>query len=435
MDRLIDRQLLKWKEDKDRKALLLRGARQVGKTYAIRKLGKQFDYFLEVNFEENPEIHSLFQKSLNPDEIIEKLSIYYEIPIRPGETLIFFDEIQACPNALKSLRFFFEKAPQIHLAAAGSLLEFALEDIPSFGVGRISPLFMYPMTFIEFLTASGGKKLSDLIENCGTEKPVDSIFHDRILEKLKIFQLIGGMPEVVMNYLENKDFIRSQIILDNLITVMIDDFAKYKKRTPVMRLQEVFQSIINQTGNKFKYTNAGQGKTETYKNALDLLVKAGLAFKVHHTSAYGIPLGAQVNPKRFKVICFDCGVYQRILGLDLSNYLASDFKTIINKGPLSELYTGLELIAAQPPYMHPQLFYWQRESKSANAEIDYVISLGNNIIPIEVKSGTTGQMQSLHLFLKEHGVNYGIRASHENFAKYGNIRTIPLYAVKNLLDN
>ncbi len=435
MKRQIDEHLLKWKEEKGRKVLLLRGARQVGKTYSVRKLGKTFKNFLEVNFEEQPEVHSFFQQTLNPKEITEKLSIYFETSIQPGKTLIFFDEIQSCPNALRSLRYFYEKFPQLHVIAAGSLLEFALEAIPSFGVGRISPLFMYPMNFSEFLHADDGKRLNALIDDSGWNKPLDPVFHKRILEKLKIFQLLGGMPEVVKTYIETRDFIRSQRVLDNLITVMTDDFTKYKKRMPLIRLQEVFQSVIYQVGHKFKYSHAGQGKIDTYKNALDLLLKAGLAFKINHSSAQGVPLGAQINPKRFKVVFFDCGIYQRMLGLEISEYLASDFKTIINKGPFTELYVGLELIAAQPAHLRPQLFYWQRESKSSNAEVDYVISNGEKVIPIEVKSGTTGQMQSLHLFLKERKLDLGIRISHENFTAYDSIRTVPLYAVKNLLKN
>jgi predicted AAA+ superfamily ATPase len=432
MQRNIEKELLKWKKEKNRKALLVRGARQVGKTYSIRKLGEKFKYFLEVNFEENPKVETFFEKSLNPQEICEKLAAYFNVKIMPGQTLLFFDEIQACQGALKSLRFFYEKMPELHVAAAGSLLEFTISEIPSFGVGRIKSFFMYPMTFNEFLTASGNSGLQNIILSSSSKKPVDTLIHEKILEYFKIFQIIGGMPEVVEAYLLDKDLRACQIVLDNLITSLIDDFAKYKNKYPAVRLQEVFKSIVFQTGSKFKYVNISQGNALVYKDALELLLKAGLAYKVFHTSAQGLPLGAQINRKKFKTLIFDTGIYQRILGLDLSQYIISDYKNIINKGNLSELFVGLELIAAQSHYIHPEIYYWHREAKSSNAEIDYIISNKGQILPIEVKAGTKGQMQSMHLFLNERNLEKGIRISQENFDDYGKIITIPIYAVNRI---
>jgi predicted AAA+ superfamily ATPase len=429
MKRTIEKAFLEWKRDSMRKILLLRGARQVGKTYSIRELGKTFNSFVEVNFEENPEIKSFFEKSLNPQEIIEKLVIYFGTAIVPGESLLFFDEIQACPEALKSLRFFYEKIPELHVAAAGSLLELAIADLPSFGVGRIESLFMYPLTFAEFMAATGDQKINDLIAEASPENPLDTIIHEKILAKLKIFQIIGGMPEVVKDYLETKDFNRCQKKLDNLVTSWVDDFAKYKKRSPVLRLQEVFKAIVFQTGSKFKYASIADGRTEAYKDALELLIKAGLAYKVCHTSARGLPLGAQINEKKFKVLIFDSGIYQRILGLNLSEYITSDLQQLINKGYLAELFTGLELIKSASPYSYPELYYWHREERSSNAEVDFVVQGKSGVVPLEVKSGTKGQMQSLHIFLNERTLANGVRISAENFSRYNKILTIPLYAV------
>jgi predicted AAA+ superfamily ATPase len=429
MKRTIEKAFLEWKRDSMRKILLLRGARQVGKTYSIRELGKTFNSFVEVNFEENPEIKSFFEKSLNPQEIIEKLVIYFGTAIVPGESLLFFDEIQACPEALKSLRFFYEKIPELHVAAAGSLLELAIADLPSFGVGRIESLFMYPLTFAEFIAATGDQKKNDLIAEASPENPLDTIIHEKILAKLKIFQIIGGMPEVVKDYLETKDFNRCQKKLDNLVTSWVDDFAKYKKRSPVLRLQEVFKAIVFQTGSKFKYASIADGRTEAYKDALELLIKAGLAYKVCHTSARGLPLGAQINEKKFKVLIFDSGIYQRILGLNLSEYITSDLQQLINKGYLAELFTGLELIKSASPYSYPELYYWHREERSSNAEVDFVVQGKSGVVPLEVKSGTKGQMQSLHIFLNERTLANGVRISAENFSRYNKILTIPLYAV------
>ncbi len=430
MFRNIDSILVDWKNDNNRKVLLLRGARQVGKTYSVRNISKKFKYYIEINFEENFEIQRFFEGNLDTKKIIEKLSLYAGKPVLPGETLIFFDEIQSCSNALRSLRFFYEKHPELHIIAAGSLLEFVINEIPSFGVGRIQSIFMYPMTFDEYLHANKMERFIPLIKQANVRNPIDPVFHRQILEYLKTFMIIGGMPEVVETYYKTGDFAKSQIILENLITSIFDDFAKYKKRAPVLKIREVFNSIINQTGNKFKYSNVGMAKSIQYKEALDLLVNAGLAYKIFHTSANGLPLLSQINEKKFKILLFDTGIFQRISGLNLQNYVTSSFEEIINKGPLTELYAGLTLLQNQSPYLRPQLFYWHREAKSSNAEVDYIISKENEIIPIEVKSGQKGQMQSMRLFLQEKQYFRGIRSSHENFSQpEDKIETIPLYAL------
>lgn len=434
MKRLIDTELRRWKSSERRKVLLVRGARQVGKTYSIRKLGETFKYFIEANFEETPHLFTFFKESLNPHEINEKLAFYFNIPIKPGETLLFFDEIQACPEALRALRFYYERLPELHVAAAGSLLEFALSEIPSFGVGRIESLYMYTMTFEEFLNASGNDLINKAIASASFDKPIDPVIHEKILDRLKIFMVIGGMPKVVETYIDEKDLHACQVELDNILNSLYDDFAKYKKNVPVLRLQEVFKSIVLQTGSKFKYSNIEGGDTSiyAYKDALALLINAGLAYKVCHTSARGLPLGGQVNQKKFKILIFDTGIFQRVLGLDLSEHIISDFQTLINRGNLCELFVGLELIAAHPSRIRPELYYWHREARSSNAEVDYVISSKGRIVPIEVKAGTRGQMQSLHLFLEERKLDHGLRISGENFALYHKIKTLPLYAVSRI---
>jgi len=434
MERLIDKELKQWKEKKDRKVLLLRGARQVGKTYSMRKLSKSFKKYLEINFEETPAACRLFEDSLNPHEICEKLAVYFNTTITPGDSLVFFDEIQSCPMALRALRFFYEKMPDLHVAAAGSLLELAISEIPSFGVGRIQSLFMFPMTFEEYLQASGNNMLNEVISSSSFHQPVDPVIHDKILDKLKIFLIIGGMPKVVETYINEKDFQACQLEIDNITNSLIDDFAKYKEKVPSLRLEETFYSTALQAGKKFVYANVGEGiePSKLYKEALELLVKAGIVYTVYHTSARGIPLGAQINPKKFKVIPYDTGIYQRLLGLNLSEYILTDFPGLVNRGSLAEIYVGLELIANQPPHMRPGIFYWHREARTGNAEVDYVTTIGSRILPIEVKAGTRGQMQSLHLFINDRNLDCGLRISHENFALYEKIKTIPIYAVKRI---
>jgi predicted AAA+ superfamily ATPase len=433
MEREIEKYLKLWVKQKNRKVLLIRGARQVGKTYSVRKLGQSFKSYLEVNFEEHREIYTFFLSSLTPDKIIEKLSLYFQQPIIPGETLLFFDEIQAAPEAIRSLRFFYEKMPDLHLIAAGSLLEFAISEVPSFGVGRIESLFMYPMTFLEFLKAENSANLVKLIKKSGLFTPIEPAIHNKIIDYLKIYQLIGGLPEVINTYINTRDLMQCQEILDNLVLTFMDDFAKYRKKVPSDKLREVFYSIVSQAGGKFKYSNISNERSSTYKSALELLLMAGLSYKIYHTSARGLPLGSQIKENRFKIVMFDSGIYQRLSKLNLSEYAISDYNSIINKGKLAEIFVCNELIASGNPKLRSELFYWHREKRGSNAEIDYLISSKGNILPIEVKSGVGGKMQSLFLFLKERDLTTGIRVSGENFSQYDKIISIPAYAVSNLL--
>ncbi len=436
MERKIDSDFEDWKYSKNRKVLLVRGARQVGKTYSVRKLGRLFEHVLEVNFEEEPQLCSFFKDSLNVEDICEKLSAFYNVPIIPGKSLLFFDEIQACPDCLRSLRFFYEKTPDLHVVAAGSLLEFALSELPSFGVGRISSIFMYPMTFAEFLIAIEERSLLKIVQLGSFSSPVDPVFHEKCFEKLKTYLVIGGMPAVVEFYRKERNLQECMLLIDELLTNIQDDFSKYKMKASVSQLLETFNSIAYQTGQKFKYSNVSKDESfYNIKKSLGLLLKAGIAFKVHHTSARGVPLGAQINPRKFKVIIFDCGICNRILGLELSDHLLRSHVDLINKGSIAELFVGLELVAANTsPRLKPQLFYWHREAKSSNAEIDYIIQKKERYYPVEVKSGSKGTMQSMNIFLSERNLDKGFRISHENFGTYQKIHTVPLYAASQILN-
>ena len=430
-NRLIDIELLHWAKSNDFKPLLLRGARQVGKSSAVRNLSKKFEYFLEINFEEDKKAQKVFEnENLTPALICEKLFSIYDIPIIAGKTLVFFDEIQACIPAISSLRFFYEKMPDLHVIAAGSLLEFALEEIPSFGVGRIRSMFMYPFSFHEFLNANGNAGLLETINKADVNQPLDDIIHSKALYLLKLFMLIGGMPEVVAKYIADKDLYKCQLALDDLIVSLKNDFVKYKKRIPSLQISTAFDSVLRQIPNKFKYTNHHSEYTLfQMKHAVELLVMAGLVIPITHTSANGLPLGAEINPKFRKMILIDTGIFQRSLGLQLSDILLSNDFDAMNKGGIAEMFAGLELLKSSGPYQQAQLYYWLREGQNARAEVDYVIQKGDKIVPLEVKSGTTGKMQSLRLFMNEKQSEYGIRTSLENFAQYGKIKVVPLYAI------
>ncbi len=423
-----------WKVAPRRKPLLIRGARQVGKTFAVRRFGESFSLFLEANFEEARDIHQFFEGSLDPIPICEKLSNYFGVKIVPGETLVFFDEIQACPNALSALRFFHEKMPALHVVAAGSLLEFALEQIPSQGVGRLSSLFMYPVTFEEFLNAIGEEGSWEMLQKATPGKALDIAFHRRLIDALKTYLTIGGMPEVVQAYCDTRDLRECREVLSDLLVTFRDDFAKYKTKAPTLLLDEVLKSICRQAGGKFKYTSVDRAlSSKPIKDALELLVQAGLSRKVYHSDARGLPLGAQINPKRFKAMLMDVGLHQCILGLDVSEMLAARGLDVVNKGSIAEVFVGQELVAAQSSREPASLYYWHREARSSNAEVDYVAMCGEQLLPIEVKAGGIGSMQSIRLFMRERNLSKGIRTSLENFGVLQELDIVPLYAIGNFL--
>ena len=434
MKRDIDILLQNWKNEENRKVLLLRGARQVGKTYSVREFGKKFNYLLEVNFESNRSIHSIFEGDKDPQEICNKLSTFFNIPINDGETLLFFDEIQACLPAISSLRFFYENRPDLHLIAAGSLLEFALSELPSFGVGRIESVFLYPLSFDEFLQATNEDKLLELKQMSNPLKSLEKIFHDKLIQYLRKFMLTGGLPEVVDTFIRTGDLFKSQTVLDNLITGLNDDFAKYKNKVPVTRIRDLFNAVVFQSGGNFMYSRVdGNYNYSQLKEARDLLEMAGLIYIVVHSSANGLPLGSETNPKKFKIILYDHGIFQRILGLDFSKQLLLGNFDLVNKGNIAEQFVGNELIKYSGKNLRPYLYFWQREKRGSMAEVDYIIQKEENLVPLEVKSGTTGKMQSLRLLMVEKKMKTGVRVSLENFCKYENIDVYPLYAISNII--
>jgi uncharacterized protein len=433
--RLVDRHLVEWKDAVERKPLLLRGARQVGKSSAVKNLAKQFDNFVEVNFEENPGLIGLFDGDLNPQYLIQNLSIFLNQDIIPQKTLLFFDEIQICPRALASLRFFYEKMPELHLVAAGSLLEFALSELPTFGVGRIKSIFMYPFSFDEFLDAMGEEKLVKAKNSADITNPLPAAIHQKLIDFLKVYLLVGGMPEAVGAYAKSQSLLSVQLVLDELIVSLKADFVKYKKRVPAARISEIFDSVISQSGGKFVYSKVGQNINHGQaKETLELLIQAGLVYPVTHTSANGIPLGAESDPKKRKMILFDTGIFQRILGLNISDFLFDTDTSLINKGAIAEQFWALEYLKYNSPFQILNLYYWHRENPNANAELDYVIQKGSEVLPIEVKSSGKGSMQSLRQFLSEKNRPFGYRFSLENYSDYQQVKSYPLYGVKAFLE-
>jgi predicted AAA+ superfamily ATPase len=435
LERNIDRELQEWKDSRIRKPLLLRGARQVGKSSTVREFGRQFDYFLEINFEKKQfqDAKALFGKSSSPKQLCDEFSAIYDIPVIPGRTLLFLDEIQSCIPAISALRYFYEDYPELHVIAAGSLLEFALQEIPSYGVGRIRSMFLYPFSFGEYLRAMKHDMLADALQKASPEKPFSDALHNRCLHELLRFMYIGGMPQAVATYANGGSLLECQQVLDDLTLTLYDDFSKYRERVPTLRLRDVFASVIYQTGGKFTYSKASQDANHwQIKESVELLELAGIIYPVTHTSANGLPMAAEMNAKHRKFLIFDTGIYQRFLRLDLGQLLTAERLEQVNKGALAELFAGLELLKSAPSNFPMQLYYWQREKPGSSAEVDYVVQCNTDIVPVEVKSGTKGSMQSMFQFLSEKKYKYGIRCSMENFGKFQNVKIYPLYAVSRI---
>lgn len=267
-------------------------------------------------------------------------------------------------------------------------------------------------------------------QRASAKEPLNDILHQKLLNYLKRFLVLGGMPEVINRYAQTRDILACQSILDDLLISLKADFTKYKKRVPPVRLSEVFGAAARQSGGKFIYTKASsESNHKQIKESLELLIMAGLVIPVTHSSANGLPLGAELNEKKRKMLIFDTGIFQRLLGLEISDVLFQDNFNLVNKGSIAELFAGLELVKSSSRFRQMQLYYWQREALNSNAEVDYLIQVKQNIVPIEVKAGTKGSMQSLFLFLNEKNLRNGIRFSLENYSSYDKVIVNPLYAV------
>ena len=442
--RHIDEQLREWKDAPRRKPLLIRGARQVGKSTAVRELGKTFKYFVEINLEKQPTLRDFFQGDINVKKICEKLSGTLATPIIPGETLLFIDEIQTSKEAIMSLRYFKEDYPELHVIAAGSLLEFTLEELPSFAVGRIRSLYMYPFSFDEFLMAQGLDLTIDFKKKATHNAPLPLAAHAELINQLRSFYLVGGMPAAVMEWVETRSYIEVSHVHHDIIDTYQDDFSKYKKRVSPVMLRQVLRSVALQIGNKFVYAQAiPDTKSTAIKDALHLLSLAGLIHPVVHTAANGLPLGAEENPSYTKYLFFDLGIMQTMLDIPAAEILTSNEVDFVNKGAASEMFAGLEMIKYSDCFTKAESHYWERTGKKSQAEIDYVCAHNGRVLPVEVKASTQGGMQSLWIFLREHKLHNAIRTSLENFGQFyyydkedegaeRHVDVIPLYAISNL---
>ena len=449
--RIIDSYLSEWASRKAHKPILLRGARQVGKSTAVRHLGEQFKYYVEINLEKQPDYKTLFSRDLQVKRIVPQMAAMCGIPIIPGETLLFIDEIQDCQNAIMALRFFKEDMPDLHVIAAGSLLEFVLDDIPTFGVGRIHSMYMFPMTFDEFLLASGEGLLVEARNQASASSPLPEALHDKLVQLVRTFMLVGGMPESVAKWVETNDYLQCQEVQDDILTGYEADFPKYKKKVDPQLLTATMKSAAVQATKKYIYARVpGDYKTAEVKKSLEMLIKAGILIPVTHTDANGLPLGDERDDSTRKMLLLDTGLMLRLLNMSMGDIttittqiLTASAADLVNKGPLAEMLAGLELLHYRTPNLKHELFYWMRQAKNATAEVDYVLPREGQVLPFEVKAGVQGGMKSLWEFMRDKTLTEAVRCSLENFGMFDYIDSkaanavrhatiIPLYAVSQL---
>ena len=432
MKRLATDFLDKWRGGKDRRPLLIRGARQVGKTWLVREHGHTYPSFLEINLESEPEYLQLFRENFGkPQKLLPALSLLSGKKIRTGETLLFIDEIQESKEALLSLRYFKEELPDQHVIAAGSLLEFSFEEL-SFPVGRIEFFHLFPMNFEEFLLAERRDDLIGAILRTDEKNPLPDALHEKLLEEVTLYCLLGGLPEVLKTYVDSGDFQACQTVQQIHVATLREDFHKYASKANIEQLRLLFHGIPRLIGRKFKYSEIDPHiKSRELSSALGLLEKAGLIYKAPHSSARGLPLEAQINPKRFKVFFLDVGLSQRVLGTNLSQLFLEKKELLATRGALAEQFVAQELLSFTPQNQTPRLYYWHREAKSSEAEVDLLTEYDSHILPIEVKSGNKGALKSLHLFLNERGeeVPCGLKVSSANFSRHQKILSVPFYSL------
>lgn len=427
MERKIYKDLLKWKNDSNRKPLILQGARQVGKTYIVNYFaGKEYANYVYCNFEKDSNLHQFFNQ-LDPIQIIRKIAIYKRKEIIPNNTLLIFDEIQSCPEAITALKYFNEEANDYHIIALGSLLGVSINrNVFSFPVGKVQIMTMYPLDFEEYLMAKGEYSLIELIKQAyQNDSQLDNAFHEVAIDYYKEYLFVGGMPEIVEEYNKNHNPELARILQANIIESYLNDMGKYNKQTEVPKTKIVYKSISSQLSRenkKFQYKNIKHGaRAKEYEEAIEWLCLSGIASQLYKVESIKLPLNAYKSLNDFKFYMSDvglCGAMQNIYYEDIygENVLFDNFK-----GGLVENYVYNHLIVNKH-----QPYYWNSEYTS---EVDFIVRIKEDIIPIEVKSSINVRSKSLNVYMEKYSPKYSIRISLRNFGFENNIKSIPLYAV------
>ena len=429
MKRKILQHLYSWKTQSKRKPLILMGARQVGKTFALKKFGEQeYTNTIYLNFENNPRLYKLFESSLDPKVILKSLTIEMNSEIVEGKTLIIFDEIQECPNALNSLKYFCENSPEQHIIAAGSLLGVKLEHVKGFPVGKVQFLTLYPLSFFEFLEALNETRLINFIEEQKIIAPLPENIHEKLLTYFKEYLFIGGMPESISEYIDTQNVYKVREIQTSILNAYALDFAKHSPKEQIMKINQIWSSIPNQLAKenkKFIYSAIRTGaRAKEFEISLQWLIEAGLIFKTSLITTPKIPLSAYTNINAFKIYLGDVGLLGAMSNLSPKAILQENELFQEFRGAIIENYVAQELVHSNFP-----LFYWTSEGK---AELDFIIEENGLIYPLEVKSGNSSKKKSLRVYGDIYNPKILIRISPMNLRKDGNILNCPLYLIEKL---
>ncbi|MBW2369052.1 MAG: ATP-binding protein [Deltaproteobacteria bacterium] len=431
MKRMVEHELIDWKRSPRRKPLIIRGARQVGKTWLVENvLASQFDSFVKIDLEKRKDLHVHFSGNLDCRIILNHMELATK-RIISGETLLFFDEIQACPRAITALRYFYEEMPELHVVAAGSLLEFAFGEI-SIPVGLVQYLHLHPMTFYEYLLAIGREPMADY----SIKPPADisQSIQQMILKELRNYFFIGGMPESVKTWRDSGSMIETFQVQSEILDSYRDDFSKYKPHIDTTCLDAVFLNVAKSVGDQLKYTRLNAGHSgQMNRKAFDLLTKARIIHKIPDCDPSGLPLAATANQKKFKASILDIGLMQRISQVPVEMELQQHKLLAMYRGKLAEQFVAQELLA----WHSSELFYWARDARGSNAEVDYLVVKGGAIYPVEVKSGASGSLRSLHLMLEAYpNCPYGLVLYDGAYRKRSEQKLLflPLYAVATIGD-
>ena len=394
MHRIAYAQLVRWKSAARRKPLIVRGARQVGKTWLIERFAEaEFDRMVKVDLEQRRDLHGCFGDDLDAGTVIRYLELDRGVRIVPGSTLLFLDEVQACPRAIMALRYLYEQMPALHVIAAGSLLEFALGEIP-IPVGRVQQLYLHPMTYREYLAGVGNQAAAD----CAAQHPstVDKSLQLRLLHELKTYFFVGGMPESVRAYRDTGSLVAASRVRHEIVGTYREDFAKYAPRADPACLDAVLLSVARSVGDQIKYARLDRGRSgPTNRRAFDTLRKARVIHKIVSCDPSGLPLGASADDLRFKAALLDIGLLQSLCRVPVEMELRERDLLAIYRGVLAAQFAAQELAACSGG----DLFYWARNARGASAEVDYLAVRDGRIVPVEVKSGASGSLRSLHLML------------------------------------
>ncbi len=436
MKRDLYNKLMVWKKNNNRKPIILKGARQVGKTYLIKEFGKnEYKNIVYFNFEEDQNLSFFFEKKINPTRIIEQLSIYSETKIEKDNTLIFFDEIQQCPRALTSLKYFCELSDTYHIISAGSLLGVKLGHKSQFPVGKVEFMDLYPFSFMEFLSGIGKHKLRQIIDDKVDFNSINQSFHNELIYFLKIYFYVGGMPEAIFQYTKNGNFLDIRVIQNNILTAYLNDFSKHTSKSEAIRITETWNSLPNQLAKenkKFKYSEISQNaRSRDYYESIQWLINAGLVYKSISIKVPKLPLSGYISDNAFKLYVLDVGLLSALLNLPQKVIALPDKIFSEYNGVFTENFVAQELITGNifKNVYKKDLYYWSNES---SAEVDFIFNYNNLVFPLEVKAGISKRKTSLKIYGEKYSPKMLLRTNILNFKKQDYICNYPLYSISKI---